>query len=528
MAVDIDYETIIDGLPATGNYNDDMMTAIGFMSVNLFTPDSEKWICTNAQAEIIINGKLKEHFNFKSTDCKTLISYFKEHAPRPKKAQRSRLNNSRYKSKGAKIREELINELNAEIDSPTEPEDNDEDGISEEMQSSAKEKAMDIMKTGNPIKYICGTIQKSHIGDEVMEEAMCVSVAGQSCRNTNGIQIGTNGEPGSGKSHAIIMHLHLIRARHKIESTLSAKALLYDKSMKPGMIVFSDDTTPDEALEETIKRSTTNYQRKTEHCSVKDMNQVVGTIPERINWYLTSVDSESSTQLLSRQFKCNTSDSKKQKDAVTEKQINDAVTGEYGLTDVTEDVLTCRYIYDEIKTHLFKVVIPYAKRIEIFDNRDARNTNMFFDMIKGYAIMNFMQREMDKHGNLIANEEDFHNADRLYSYQLEASISKFTGRESAILRYISRHADCTVKDIVTGTKIPDKTVRNLLQGRQHSISGGLLEKVRELTMTTATHTERINEEKSVSVSANHYTLTDFSDWNLFGNKFAELHDVNIH
>ena len=76
--------------------------------------------------------------------------------------------------------------------------------------------------------------------------------------------------------------------------------------------------------------------------------------------------------------------------------------------------------------------------------------------------------------------------------------------------------------------IPDKTVRNLIHGRQHGVSGGLLEKVKELTVTSETHTEKINEEKSISRSANHYALTNFEDWNIFENKFAELHEVDVH
>lgn len=526
MTITID-TAVINELPFIGNYSEDMITATDFIKTYLFTPDPTDWLCTRSQAEMVINGDLRKHFNFKSAECKTLIRYFTENAPQPRKPQTRKQSAKGYKGKPADLINALLNGDGID-DVVQEPKDVDEKDVREEAQSRAKERAIEILKNGNPIEQICKTIQKSHIGDEIMEEAICISIAGQSCLNTNGIQIGTNGEPGSGKSHAIIMHLHLIRARHKIESTLSAKALLYAKHIKPGTIVFSDDVTPDEALEETIKRSTTNYQRKTEHRSVRDQESVVCTIPERINWYLTSVDSESSTQLLSRQFKCNTSDSKTQKDAITEKQINDAVTGDYGLTDITEDVLICRYIYDEIKSLTFKVVIPYARRIEIFDNRDARNTNMFFDMIKGYAIMNFMQRERDEDGNVIANEEDFHNANRLYSYQLEASVSKFTSKESTVLRYISRHTDCTIKDIVNGTMIPDKTVRNLIHGRQNGVSGGLLEKVKELTVTSETHTERINDEKSISRTATHYTLTNFEDWSIFENKFAELHEVDVH
>jgi len=146
-----------------------------------------------------------------------------------------------------------------------------------------------------------------------------VSITGQSCYNANGIQIAVNCLPGSGKSHGFKIHLHLIRARQKIKATLSAKAIYY-ANLRPGIIIFSDDTEPDEVLEQTIKRATTNYQEHTTHLTVRDQSGFHLLIPPRINWCLTSVESTSSAQLLSRQFKCSKSEAQEQKDAITSKQ----------------------------------------------------------------------------------------------------------------------------------------------------------------------------------------------------------------
>lgn len=397
--------------------------------------------------------------------------------------------------------------------------DYDEEGISEETQKEAKAEAQRIMKEGDPLEFILNTIKIRHIGDETLEEALAVSIAGQSCYNTNGIQIGANGLPGSGKSHAFIMHLHLIRMRHKIEATISAKALYYAE-IKPGTIVFSDDTEPDEAMEQTIKRATTNYQGYTTHLTVKDQSSLNLVIPPRINWYLTSVESTSSAQLLSRQFKCNTLETKEQKDAITSKQKQEAESGNLGIAYIDFDVLVCRYIYDEMKSKMFNVKIPYAEKIIIHDNRDSRNTSMFLDMIMGYAIFYHMQRETDEEGYLLADESDFWRAKKLFDSQLESSVTKLTDRERLVLRYIADHRIySTISQIALGTGIPQSSVRSILRGRKDSASEGLLGKIKGLTVSRETHSSG-DEGSHISKTQDYFEYFGSDD-------LKELHETGF-
>lgn len=75
------------------------------------------------------------------------------------------------------------------------------------------------------------------------------------------MQISVNGESGSGKSHGLKTHLHLVPKKWKRETSLSAKAA-YFMDLAPGMILFSDDKDPDSDFEEVIKRATTNFQKE--------------------------------------------------------------------------------------------------------------------------------------------------------------------------------------------------------------------------------------------------------------------------
>lgn len=398
----------------------------------------------------------------------------------------------------------------------------DEVEISEDDQKAAKEEALRIMTEGDPLALMLETIKERHIGDDILQKALCVSIAGQSCNNTNGIQIAVNGQPGSGKSHGIKIHLHLIRSRHKIEATLSPKALFY-ADLKPGIIVFSDDTEPVEALEQTIKIATTNYQEETTHLTVKDQNSLTLVIPPRINWLFTSVDSTSSAQLLSRQFKYNTSETQEQKDAITAKQRQEAATGRHGLTDVDMKVLICRYMYDLIKSKMFKVKIPYSEKIKFHDNRDSRNISMFFDMIKGFAILYHMQREMDEEGALLADESDFCRAEELFDSQLASSVTKLSERERLVLYYIANHDHCTISHIALATGIPEQSVRNIINGRSDRVGEGLRSKIKGLTVSRESHSYEKEDGGSVSKTQDYYTIAEFDGlWALFESGFATL------
>ncbi len=402
--------------------------------------------------------------------------------------------------------------------------DVDEADIPLDEKEAAKLKAIEILKSGDPIGYIRETIEEHHVGDEKTEECICVSIAGQSCLNTDGIQTAVNGDSGSGKSHLMKIHLHLVPEKYKEVTSLSPKAAYY-MDLKPGTIIFSDDTTPSEEMEEVIKRSTTNYQEYTKHTIVRDGKPESFNVPPRINWYLTSVDSEVSMQLLNRQLTFNTSNDPEHKKDIFEMQQDKAEKGEMPVIDVTERVLVCRRIYDITKSQTFKVKIPYAKRIELEDKSNSRVFPMFLDMIKGYTIFFHMQRETDEDGYLIATEDDFNKAKALFESQTEGIVSKLNDKEREILRYIKNHPRCIIQDIAEKTGYSYATVRNILKGRPKSKSAGegLLEKVKGLSISDETHTTEEEEKYKISKKAERFVLSDkFDGWSLYTNKFITL------
>lgn len=401
--------------------------------------------------------------------------------------------------------------------------DLDENGIPEEKKEAAKVDAIQILQEGDPVKYILDTVSQFHTGDVATEEGLLISIAGQSCLNTAGIQIAVNGESGSGKSHAVKIHLHLVPAKYKRVTSLSAKAAYY-MGLKPGTIIFSDDTSPSEDMEEVIKRATTNYQEYTTHTTVKDQRGMNFVIPPRINWYLTSVDTEVSEQLLNRQLTFNTIDTIAQKEAIYNMQQQEAMSGELNILVVNHEILVCRRIYDIIRSRMFKVKVPYAMDIELSDKSNSRTFPLFLDMIKGYAIVFHAQRETDPDGYLLANIEDFERAKRLFESQTDGIISKLNDKERLIIEFIATHPHVNINTIAKATKLSYGTVRNLIKGRSDRSSQGLLDKYKGLEISDETHTTE--EESGYKVAKKseffHIVSGQYDYWTSFNSGFVTL------
>jgi len=369
----------------------------------------------------------------------------------------------------------------------------DEEEIQESEIREAEKEAIEIMKNGDPMKYILDTVNGIHTGDERTQEGIAVSLAGQSCLNTAGIQVSVNGESGSGKSHGVKSHFHLLPEACKLETSLSAKAPYY-LNLRPGMAIFSDDTDPSEDMEEAIKRASTNYQTRTIHTTVKDQECKQTVIPERINWFLTSVESDVSEQLLNRQITFSTDETEKQKNNIFGIQVLEEMTGEIMSLKVDNRVLVCRRIYAEIKKHLFHVKIPFADRFELRDKKNPRIFKQFADMVKGYTIFYFMQRDTDKNGYLLATEDDFERAKKLFESQQESVVSKLSDRERTILRYIDDHPWCSINQIASNVGLSRQVTRNIIQGRSGKTTGGMLGKVKGLESSRQTRSEGYSNE----------------------------------
>src|SRR5664280_1403263 len=332
------------------------------------------------------------------------------------------------------------------------------------------------------MKYIIETVQENHIGDSDAIEAFGLAFTGQTTDVTDGLHIVMNGPSGSGKSHTTKSHIHVIPARWKRVTSVSPKAIFY-MGIKPGMVLFSDDTKIDPELEETVKRSTTNFQQETLHATVFNGAIQSLMIPPRLIWLFTNVESVGSAQLINRQLTFNTEDTQEVKNAANRKRLSDAKQGINRNIAVTHRVLVCRNIYGKIKDNFFKVKIPYAEKIQTRDNNDPRIINKFLDMIVGYTIFKYKQRVTDEDGYLLADIEDFDRAKRLFEAQKKGIVTKLNDNERNILLAINQNPEGADLNTISGlTGIAYKAVSRIINGRLDRIDEGLLGKTKGLRL----------------------------------------------
>jgi hypothetical protein len=352
-----------------------------------------------------------------------------------------------------------------------------------EQSPAIKARALDILKTGKPVDFLIEVYNSMHVSDQSAGKILLLSVGCTCDLTSNGIHPRLSGSSGKGKSHAAMAILHLVPKEHKIESSLSPKVLFY-KKIPPGSILYSDDIRASLDMEDTMKRSTTYFQKGAEHSSLDKNNELrEGKIPPRCVWWLSSVDADGSAQLINRQIDLDVDESREADEAVARHQRELARDGKPEFPE-NEDVWIAREIIREIKKNTFKVAIPFANSIEWNDESNRRNQPIFLDMVKAFAIFNFMQRERTADGQLLATFDDFNMAKEVYASKAEAQASKKSKTERSVLRAMQEiqkyQHDVTIKDIQEKLNLSRVRVYQILHGKDGK--SGLLERVPGLSV----------------------------------------------
>jgi hypothetical protein len=348
--------------------------------------------------------------------------------------------------------------------------------------SLIKAAATELMKYSDPVDYIIKVYNRLHIGDTGIGKVLLLSIACQSVLNSEGLQPKLSGSSGKGKTHAAKTMLHLIPGvGYKLEGSLSAKSLFYHPDLQAGTVVFSDDVRINDDLEDTLKRSMTNFQQKTHHMTVINGKPKTLEIPERITWWMTSVDNPFSDELLNRLFGLDVDDSADQDSAVTQQQLNQAKYGEVAFPDNEKDIQICRAIIHMVKSKIFKVSIPYADRIVWKGSGDRRNLPRFLDLIKAFAVLRFMQRIEFLDNEILADVKDFEDAKALYEQGKAGLTTKLTEAELRLVKYMVGKSAFSINQIVkdytkpNGSPYTPEAIRKLLEGKKGG--KGLVDKV---------------------------------------------------
>lgn len=374
--------------------------------------------------------------------------------------------------------------------------------------------AREIMDTGDPVQFILDTHQTIHKGDLDTALTLLLSLGAQSGLNTGGIQPKISGEAAKGKTHCVRAMTHLVPKTWMLETNVSDKALYY-MDMLPGSVIFCDDVKLSEALESILKRSTSNFQNGDTWTTLdKDRVAEEHTIPPRIAFWLTSVDDNDQMQLLTRQFGGSVNESYEQDNTVCEFQLKQASIGAIEYPENAE-VLICREIIRDLKESTHIVDIPFAENIIWNDKVNRRNSTIFLDMIRAFAVLRKHQRPTSEDNHVVALIEDYNDAKTLYGGRAELQGTKLTPNEKKVVDLINKLGTIEAADLQIQLKISSGRLSQIMNGVKSKDESGLLYKVKELhkvkesVRTTRYNEDSLNENDEneiITVTKTYYSL----------------------
>ena len=383
----------------------------------------------------------------------------------------------------------------------------------------ARKAALEILEQGDPVSLMLKTFSQEHIGDEILARCMILSMASQAVKNSDGLHVSVTGESGKGKTHAFKKMMRQVPERYKVKGTVSNKALYYMKDLQPRTVLMSDDTELSDGIQEILKSATSNFHEPITHTTVtKDLTSRVCTIPERCVWWIAKKEGTGDDQVMNRMLTCWIDESAEQdKRVLAAKQAREMLDPD-SFVEESDELRTCRAIWEILHENTIWVIIPYSKRIRFNAICNRRNPDMLYDLIKSHASLFFMQRRQktSEDGTLCvyANEADFTAANEVFTLlngTAGGQESKMTKKEYDLLGAIQKagQLEFTIQDMqrFTGWSYSSiyKTVKGYdSRGKNYT---GLLEKCPALSFTDRTVTETENDGYAIR------RRTEAFEWN---------------
>ena len=254
--------------------------------------------------------------------------------------------------------------------------------------------------------------------------------------------------------------------------------------IKPGMVIFSDDVRISDDMEDTLKRSMSNFQETSSYMVVQDGELRPLHLPERIIWWMTSVQDDQEEQLINRFFSVGVDESAEQDKAALKLTFAPLAEGRREFPD-NKRVQVCREIIRIIKSECYFVEAPFLFEgdellVEWQNPEERRNPGRFVDLLTAYAILRSGQREVTEEGDylkVIATVEDFESAKVLYESRAENLTTKLNDDDLHLVRWLISKAGGRLYDFTTNSLAKDYVGRNGKQLSPNTIERRLLGRV---------------------------------------------------
>lgn len=267
-------------------------------------------------------------------------------------------------------------------------------------------KAFEILKKGNPLKFVVSELSKDYILRE-KELSLCYLLTLMPKLGENFTVI-VNGESSVGKSSLVSTILKAIPEAFKlILHSSSSKALLYRNRDLSNMNLWINEFSGAIEIVELLKGLMT--EKEATHITVNDSKrgkafQQYSIKAEGFVCFITSTRETFPDEFSNRAFIINLRANQEIVDAITRLQAEKA----NGEVKEQCDYETLIEIYKDIKQ--YPVEIPFAKEIQKHLNKNktriTRDFQKILALIKTHALLNQHQRTI-KDGKIIANQDDY-------------------------------------------------------------------------------------------------------------------------
>ena len=366
--------------------------------------------------------------------------------------------------------------------------------------SDFQKRALEVLTHGDPVAYMLAAFAQEHVGDEILARCMILSMASQAVKNSDGLHVSVTGDSGKGKTHAFRKMMRQVPDAYKVKGTVSNKALYYMKDLRPRTVLMSDDTELSDSIQEILKSATSNFHEPITHTTVtKDLASRVCTIPERCVWWIAKKEGTGDDQVANRMLTCWIDESPEQDARVLLSKQKKECREPDTLTDETEELLTCRAIWEHLHDQTLWVVIPFSERVRFNTITNRRNPDMLYDLIKSHAALFFMQRRQKVANNgtscVYAEEADFAAANEVFTLlngTAGGQESKMTRREADLLAAIREtdQLEYSIQDLQRLTGSSYSGIYKSLKGYESRGKNytGLLEKCPALSFSDRTIT----------------------------------------
>ncbi len=371
----------------------------------------------------------------------------------------------------------------------------------EEFSDEIKDKALDVLKNGDPVQYVTDSCKKMVLGaDNAFKKLSCCTSV-QNINQSAGLHPKLNGESSGGKTYTVYTFAHHMPKEAVIKGSMSAKAGFYHKDGNRVLRILDDYQAGNEDLDTVIKQTSSEFHAEYTHRTVANHEGKTLSIGSEQTWAITSVDASQEIQVLNRQMPINIDDS-----LDLTKKVNDLTIKRYADGErqypVTETVLVSRCIFQILRDEGYiDVRIPFGDRIEWLDTTNRRNPSFFMDLVIAFTGMFRFQRQKDQDGYYLTTEDDFQAAKALFTDKDgEELVKRLTKKEREALEFlVSRPKGITQDDLADHLKVSRQRAGHILFGRDKE-RGGLMQKVQlqeerrsEMTKITNDHSQTIHK-----------------------------------